>query len=80
MCGRFARKTKPKPLAKKFKVKVPDDTLFELEPKYNVAPTTLNPIFRMPTKGDPPVMEAFKWGFSTPWNQYSVIANARAEL
>lgn len=61
MCGRFAWKANSKKLAKKFKVKFPDNTLFELDAKYNIAPSNRNPVFRVPAKGEQPIMEAFKW-------------------
>jgi putative SOS response-associated peptidase YedK len=83
MCGRFARKTKPKNLAKKFKAQVKENALFEIEAKYNIAPSSLNPIFRMPAKGEQPIMESFKWGLVPQWaNDPSIgfkLANARAE-
>lgn len=83
MCGRFARKTKPKNLAKKFKVKIPDDTLLELDAKYNIAPSSINPVFRVPAKGEQPIMESFKWGLVPKWASDPSIgfklAIARAE-
>ena len=82
MCGRFAQKTEPKKLAKKFAVVVPA-ALLEHEPRYNIAPSSLVPVLRIPASGSPAVLETLQWGLVPSWAKDPSIgfqlSTARAE-
>lgn len=77
MCGRFARKSNPKRLAREFNVaEVPD-----AEPSYNVAPT--HNILAVRQGGDGREMTFLKWGLVPSWAKDASIGakliNARSE-
>ncbi|MCA1564431.1 MAG: SOS response-associated peptidase [Acidobacteria bacterium] len=77
MCGRFARKSDPKRLAKEFKVaEVP-----QVEARYNVAPT--QDILAVREFGDGREMTFFKWGLVPFWakdaSMGARLINARSE-
>ncbi len=82
MCGRFAQKTKPKNLAKKFQI-VLKVGLESIKPRFNIAPSSLVPCIRVPFNETKPVMETLKWGLVPSWAKDPAIgfklANARAE-
>lgn len=77
MCGRFARKSDPKRLAKEFKVAEAP----EVEPSYNVAPT--HNILAVRQGGDGREMTLLKWGLVPSWAKDAAIGakliNARSE-
>lgn len=77
MCGRFARKSDPRHLAKEFGVaEVPT-----VEASYNIAPT--HDILAVRQGGDGREMTLFKWGLVPSWAKEASMGarliNARAE-
>lgn len=82
MCGRFAQKTKPQKLAKKFQIALKLG-LEDIEPRFNIAPSSLVPCIRIPLGETKPVMETLKWGLVPTWAKDPTIgfklANARSE-
>jgi len=54
-----------------------------LDPRFNIAPTSLVPVIRVPQGETDAVMETLKWGFVTTWaqtpNKEGLLANARGE-
>jgi putative SOS response-associated peptidase YedK len=80
MCGRFAQATDPAKLAKQFGAEM---TREFPAPGYNVAPTALAAVVRIPRTGAGRVLEALKWGLIPSWARDPAIgaqmANARAE-
>jgi putative SOS response-associated peptidase YedK len=77
MCGRFARRSDPKRLAKEFGVAEAP----EAEPSYNVAPT--HNILAVREGGDGREMTFLKWGLVPSWAKDASIGarliNARSE-
>lgn len=77
MCGRFARKSDPRRLAKEFKVAEAP----EAGPSYNVAPT--HNILAVRQGGDGREMTFLKWGLVPSWAKDTSIGakliNARSE-
>jgi putative SOS response-associated peptidase YedK len=77
MCGRFARKSDPRKLAKEFGVAEAPDA----EPSYNVAPT--HSVLAVRQGGDGREMTFFKWGLVPSWAKDALIGarliNARSE-
>ena len=77
MCGRYSQTMTPAQIEEAFgPVTVPEG----LEPNYNVAPTTFNPVI---TDRHPDVVELFEWGLVPAWSKDGKNAarmiNARAE-
>lgn len=77
MCGRFARKSDPRRLAKEFGVAEAPN----VEPSYNVAPT--HSILAVRQDGDGREMSFLKWGLVPSWAKDASIGarliNARSE-
>lgn len=77
MCGRFARKSDPRRLAKEFGVAAAP----EVEPSYNVAPT--QSILAVRQDNDGREMSFFRWGLVPSWAKDASISarliNARSE-
>jgi len=77
MCGRFARKSDPRRLAKEFGVAEAPD----VEPSYNVAPT--HSVLAVRHGGDGREMTFLKWGLVPSWAKDASIGarliNARSE-
>ena len=77
MCGRFAQRTDPKRVAKRFGV----DDVPDLEPRYNIAPT--QEILGVRETEDGREMAFYKWGLIPSWakdtSMGARLINARSE-
>ena len=80
MCGRFAQKSPVPSLAKNFDAQL---KLESLEPRYNISPTSIVPVVRIPHQETKRTLEGLKWGLIPSWASDPSIgfklANARAE-
>jgi putative SOS response-associated peptidase YedK len=80
MCGRFAQQTDIQKLARLFKASL---KLESLETRYNIAPTAMAAVVRVPRAQNNRTLEALKWGLVPSWAVDPAIgnrlANARAE-
>ncbi len=80
MCGRFAQTTDPSKLAKRFGAQKARDFS---APGFNVAPTALAAVVRVPRPNEGRVLETLKWGLVPSWakdpTRGATMANARSE-
>jgi putative SOS response-associated peptidase YedK len=78
MCGRFTLHHSAAELAQRFEVQ---KTLFEVEPRYNIAPGTDIPVVTLDSTGRK--LQGFRWGLVPFWAKDASIGNkminARAE-
>ena len=79
MCGRFTLHSRLNLLLQQFAIEAGPD----LAPRYNIAPTQLAPVVRVPNVGVPRQMVALRWGLVPFWAKDLAIGNrminARAE-
>jgi len=78
MCGRMTMRTNPSELAQIFDAELRDneaETLYELGPRYNVAPT--QPIPVIVQRDDGRAFEMHRWGIVPSWSESMASAGAR---
>lgn len=75
MCGRFTLAKKPKEIAERFQISIPDDIPV---PAFNAAPGQLLPVI---SRQDPDKLVLVRWGLSAPWlrSGSQLVINARSE-
>lgn len=79
MCGRYTLRTNPIELAEIFDVQISE----EIEPRYNIAPTQMNPVIWLDEDEGERRVTLMRWGFIPSWAKdhkigYRMI-NARSE-
>ena len=71
MCGRFTLRTPANQLVEQFGL----DTMPELRPRYNIAPTQQVPIIRPPGSGPSRQLTFVRWGLIPSWAKEAAIGN-----
>ncbi|MGC1922034.1 MAG: SOS response-associated peptidase [Acidobacteriaceae bacterium] len=81
MCGRYVRRSDKQRIAEYFRT---GETVFDLPPDYNVAPTTFQPVIRLSATTGERKLVMMRWGLVPSWHKdpkhLGVLAiNAQAE-
>ncbi len=83
MCGRYVRRSDKQRIAEAFETGAADDFTFQLEPSYNVAPQSTQPIVRLNRETGRRELALMRWGLIPYWAKDAKIGsrsiNARAE-
>ena len=66
MCGRYVRRSDKQRIAEYFRT---GETVFDLPPDYNVAPTTFQPVIRLSQSTGDRKLVMMRWGLVPSWHK-----------
>jgi putative SOS response-associated peptidase YedK len=66
VCGRYVRRSDKQRIAKYFRT---GETVFDLPPDYNVAPTTFQPVIRLSRSTGERKLSMIRWGLVPSWHK-----------
>ncbi len=66
MCGRYVRRSDKQRIAEYFRT---GETVFDLPPDYNVAPTTFQPVIRLSRSTGERKLAMMRWGLVPSWHK-----------